>query len=280
MSASAATTLGNLLAEGCVHGLERLDAELLLCHVLGVSRSAFFSRPEGVVAHEDVLRATALFDRRLAGEPLEYLIGRTAFHAIELAITAGVLVPRDDTECLVDAVLARTPNRTVHALDLGTGSGAIALALAHARPAWQITAVDRSVEACALATRNAETLGLADRVSVLDSDWYTAVADSIFDVVVSNPPYVAVDDEELDAAVRRFEPEDALLAGADGLDAIRSILRGLPLRAGGLLAVEHGHRQGGAVRDLFRVHKLVDVETINDLEGRPRVTLGRRRSDG
>lgn len=275
-----ATTLAALLAEAYACQLARLDAETLLTHTLGIARAILFAHPERSVAQADYRRVRAMFERRLAGEPLEYLIGRTAFHAIELDVEPGVLVPRDDTECLVDAVLARTPLRAAHVLDLGTGSGAIALALAHAQRDWRIIAVDRSKAACALAARNAQRLGLTAGVSVREGNWYAPVAGSIFDVVVSNPPYVAVDDPELDATVRRFEPEDALIAGADGLDAIRAILRDVPLRPGGLLAIEHGHRQGEAVRMLYRAHELDEIETVSDLEGRPRATLGRRRGDG
>lgn len=275
-----ATTIGALLAEAHTLELTRLDAELLLTHALGFTRSFLFAHPEQPVQRGDCARVIALFQRRVAGEPVEYLIGQTAFHAIELEVESGVLIPRDDTECLVEAVLARTPPNAAHVLDLGTGTGAIALALAHARRDWRITAVDRSPTACALAARNARALGLTPRVTVHAGDWYAPVAGSVFDVVVSNPPYIAAHDPDLDAAVRRFEPEDALIAGIDGLDAIRSILSDLPLHPRGLLAVEHGHRQGEAVRALFRARELEEIETINDLEGRPRATLGRRMRDG
>ena len=275
-----ATTIGALLADAHTLELTRLDAELLLAHALECTRSFLFTHPEQPVQRRDGARVMALFRRRAAGEPVEYLVGRTAFHAIELEVEPGVLVPRDDTECLVEAVLARTSPTAAHVLDLGAGTGAIALALAHARRDWRITAVDRSHSACALTARNARALGLTPRVTIHMGDWYAPVAGSVFDVVVSNPPYIAVGDPDLDAAVRRFEPEDALIAGVDGLDAIRSILSDLPLHPRGLLAVEHGHRQGEAVRALFRARALEEIETIHDLEGRPRVTLGRRARNG
>lgn len=272
--------LDELLAAARRAGLDRLDAELLAAHVLGVERSAVIARPERLVAAEEAARIAALHARRADGEPFAQLLGRTGFHTLELEVTADVLVPRSDTETLVDAVLERLPEDPLRGLDLGCGSGALALALAAARPAWSMLAVDLSPAACALTRRNAEGLGLAERVEVREGDWYAPVTGERWELIVSNPPYVADDDAELDPDVRAHEPGLALFAGADGLDALRTILAAPPLRAGGLIAVEHGHRQGEAVRSLMATAKLEDVATLPDLEGRDRVTLGREPRHG
>lgn len=274
-AAEASATLQELLAAARAAGIDRLDAELLAAHVLGLSRSAVIARPERALDADASARLEALYARRAAGEPFAQLVGRTGFHALELDVTADVLVPRADTETLVEAVLERLPATPLRGLDLGCGSGAIALALAAARSAWSFVAVDRSPAACALTRRNAELLDLAARVEVREGDWYAPVEGERWDIIVSNPPYVADDDEELEADVRAHEPGLALFAGHDGLDALRRILAAPPLREGGLIAVEHGHRQGAPVRALMASAKLEDVATLPDLAGRDRVTLGR-----
>jgi release factor glutamine methyltransferase len=267
--------LDALLADARGSGLDRLDAELLAAHVLGIARSAVIAHPERRLTAQEAARIAALHARRVAGEPFAQLVGRAGFHTLDLEITADVLIPRADTETLVDAVLERLPQTPLRGLDLGCGSGAVALALAAARPSWSLVAVDLSPEACALTRRNAERLGLDERVEVRCGNWYEPVAGACWDLIVSNPPYVADADPELEADVRAHEPAQALFAGEDGLDALRSILAAPPLAGGGLIAVEHGHSQGEAVRALMAAASLEDAATISDLAGRDRVTLAR-----
>ena len=276
----AATRLDAALAAARAAGLDRLDAELLAAHVLDTSRSAVIARPERPLDASEAARLETLVTRRARGEPFALLVGQQAFHALELEVRPGVLIPRADTETLVDAVLERMPPAPLRGLDLGCGTGAVALALAAARPAWHLVAVDAAPAACDLARRNAAALGLASRVEVLEGDWYAPVAGERWDLIVSNPPYVADDDPDLEADVRAHEPAGALFAGADGLDALRVILRAPPLRPDGLVAVEHGHRQAAAVRELMASADLRDVTTLTDLARRDRVTLGQAPTRG
>lgn len=293
---SSASSLGERIRAARANGVERLDAELLCAFVLDADRSRVIAHPDFVPDDATGARLDALLGARARGIPFAHLTGQQAFHALTLRVTADVLIPRPDTETLVDAVLERCDATPRTVLDLGTGSGAIALALAVARPAWTLVATDRSAAALAVAEDNIHALGVAERVRTLQSDWYEGLEDDDleagarsadelaprrairFDVIVSNPPYVAEGDPELDADVARFEPALALLSGGDGLDALRSIFKGASaqLRTGGLIAVEHGHRQGEAVRALARAAGLVDIETLADLADRPRVTLARR----
>lgn len=299
---SGARSLGERIRGARAEGVDRLDAELLCAFVLDADRSRVIAHPELVPDDATGARLDALLAARAKGMPFAQLTGRQAFHALELRVTADVLIPRPDTETLVDAVLARCDDAPHAVLDLGTGSGAIALALAVARPAWSLLATDRSAAALAVAEDNIHGLGVADRVRTLQSDWYEGLGagrhqpfeDRIedqagddpgaprFDVIVSNPPYIADGDPELDAAVARFEPPLALISGSDGLDALRMLFKGAGahLRPGGLIAVEHGHRQGEAVRELARAGGLATIETLDDLAGRPRVTLARRPEGG
>jgi release factor glutamine methyltransferase len=275
-----ARRLDGAVAAARAAGLDRLDAELLVAHVLGTSRSGVIAHPERPLDAIEAARIDGLVKRRAGGEPFALLVGRQAFHTLELEVRPGVLIPRSDTETLVDAVLERAPDAPQRCLDLGCGTGAVALALAAARPSWTLIAVDADPEACDLARRNADALGLAARVKVLQGDWYAPLGDERWDVIVSNPPYVAEGDPELDADVRAYEPRGALFAGADGLDALRVILAAPPLRADGLVAVEHGHRQGSAVRTLMTDAGLSTIATLQDLAARERVTLGRAARHG
>lgn len=305
---SGATSLGERIRAARARGVDRLDAELLCAFVLDADRSRIIAHPEFIPDAVTGARLDALLAARARGIPFAHLRGQQAFHALTLRVTADVLIPRPDTETLVDAVLARCDDAPRCVLDLGTGSGAIALALAIARPTWTLLATDRSASALAVAEDNIHAHGIAGRVRTLQSDWYEALgelrlagesegagdegpgagdagdddgiprADPRFDVIVSNPPYIAEGDPELDAEVARFEPAQALLSGSDGLDALRSIFKGAraQLRPGGLIAVEHGHRQREAVRALARAAGLEGIETVEDLAGRPRATLARR----
>jgi release factor glutamine methyltransferase len=256
-------------------GDARLDAELLLAHALGVSRATLYAHAEdepSAAAREAFLR---FVDERSRGVPVAYLIGHREFWSLDLAVTPAVLIPRPETELLVELAIARIPlDRDAVVADLGTGSGAIALAIARERPSARIVATDLSEAALDVARANARRLAIAN-VAFAGSDWFAALTQR-FDVVVSNPPYIAAGDPHLEGDVRH-EPLSALVAGADGLDALRRIVAGAPehLRAGGWLLVEHGFDQGDAVRRLFRESGFGDVETARDAGDRERVTLGR-----
>jgi len=258
--ASAASVLGT-----------RLDAELLLAHVLDVPRASVIARDERELTPEELGDFERLLARRLAGEPLAYLTGVKEFWSLELEVTPDVLVPRPETELLVEWG-ASLGGDTL--LDLGTGSGAIALALARERPAARVTAVDRSAAALAVARRNGARLGHA--VEWLQGSWFEPVRGRAFSLVVSNPPYVAQDDPHLRELC--FEPAMALSSGAEGLDALRAIIADAPahLASGGRLLVEHGATQGAAVRELFARAGFAAIETRRDLAGHERATGGRR----
>jgi release factor glutamine methyltransferase len=253
-----------------------LDAEVLVAHVLGVGRAALAAGPERALAPEELLTLESLARRRLAGEPVAYLTGRREFWSLELEVTPGVLVPRPETELLVERALAAIAGAARPAvLDLGTGSGAVALALASERPDAEVTATDLSAAALAVARRNAARLGLGN-MQFVEGDWYAPLAGRLFDAIVSNPPYVAPDDPAL--AALASEPRLALVAPRGGLGALADIAAGASehLAPGGRLAVEHGAAQGEAVRGLLADAGLVAVATWRDLAGHERVTEGTR----
>nr|MDQ2702513.1 peptide chain release factor N(5)-glutamine methyltransferase [Pseudomonadota bacterium] len=218
-----------------------------------------------------------LVARRIGGEPVAYLTGRRGFRHLELRVTPDTLVPRAETELLVELALERLPPQQASRIaDLGTGSGAIALALASERPRATVLATDASAAALAVARANAGDLGI-DNVEFRAGDWFAPLAGERFDLIASNPPYIALGDPHLDEGDLRFEPPAALSSGPDGLDAIRTIVRGAAahLSPGGWLLLEHGWDQGGAVRVLLVAAGFDDVSTARDLEQRDRVTLGR-----
>ena len=255
----------------------RREAALLLRHVLGVSDAWLIAHPDGAV---DVAHAAAFHDliqRRAHGEPVAYITGTRGFHAIELRVAPGVLIPRAETEVLVDLALQCIPAEgDCRVADLGTGSGAIALAIAHARAKAHVVATDISEAALEVARGNAVRLHIGN-VEFRQGNWYEDLGGGRFDVIVSNPPYVAGGDPHLHEGDLRFEPAAALASGADGLDAIRAIVRGAReyLRNGGWLLLEHGFDQGADVRDLLLNHGYAEVFTRQDLEGRERVSGGR-----
>jgi len=258
--------------------LARFESEWLLGHVLARDRAWLFAHAVDALDAEQVRRFETLVERRCSGEPVAYLTGVRGFWSLDLEVDRATLIPRPETETLVQAVLDRLAAEQSWSLaDLGTGSGAIALALASERPGWIITATDFSDDALTVAKRNALRLGL-EQVRFVHGRWYEALRNQCFDVLLSNPPYIAVDDPHLRQGDLRFEPASALVSGDDGLDDIRELVAGAAahLNAGGWLMVEHGHEQGGDVADLFRRSGLVDVETLRDLEERDRVTVGRR----
>lgn len=251
-----------------------LDAELLLAHVLGLTRGTLLARDSGPLAPADLERFRRLLDRRARGEPVAYLTGHRGFRDLELEVTPDVLVPRPETELLVELALRLLDGRAAPAvLDLGTGSGAIALAIARELPQARVVAVDSSLAALAVARRNALAAGIGN-VAFVAGHWLAPFTGS-FDAIVGNPPYVAAGDPHLPALAS--EPQAALVAGPGGLEAIEEILRSAPprLAPGGWLVIEHGATQGPAVRGLFGRAGLADVATHRDLAGLERATTGR-----
>lgn len=256
--------------------IEAADAERLLAHATGRSRSGLYAHGDATLTGEDELAFEALVRQRLAGVPVAYLVGRQGFWSLDLRVTPATLVPRPETERLVELALDRIPGlEPVDVVDLGTGSGAIALALARERPLARVLATDASDAALAVAAGNARELGL-DNVAFAGGDWWAATGGARFDVAVSNPPYIADGDPHLARGDLPSEPRTALASGPDGLDAIRAIAAGAPghLRPGGWLLLEHGLDQGPAVRAVLVAAGFRDVATATDLEGRDRVTSG------
>ncbi|UTW09151.1 peptide chain release factor N(5)-glutamine methyltransferase [Pseudomonas benzenivorans] len=254
----------------------RLDAELLLAHALGKSRSYLHTWPEREVEAAQAARFLADLVRRRGGEPVAYILGQQGFWSLDLEVAPHTLIPRPDTELLVETALALLPATPASLLDLGTGSGAIALALAAERPAWRLTGVDRVAEAVALAERNRARLKLTN-AEFIHSHWFAALGARRYALIVSNPPYIAADDHHLTEGDLRFEPSSALVAGADGLDDIRLIVAQAPehLQAGGWLLLEHGFEQAVAVRDLLAARGFAEVQSRRDLADHERISLGR-----
>jgi len=252
-----------------------LDAELLLAHVLRKTRTFLKAHPEHIPTSQQAHQFGELLERRAAGEPIAYIVGYRDFWTLTLAVNPSVLVPRPETELLVERALARGDEGPANVADLGTGSGAIALALASERPHWTVTAVDLSADALATARANAAALGLT-RLEFLEGSWFAPLKDRKFHVVVSNPPYVSEGDEALKDATLQHEPQMALASGPDGLSAIREIVRAAPdhLERHGWLILEHGFDQAAAV-----AHELVGrgfghVRSHRDLAGHWRLTEG------
>ena len=253
----------------------RLDAELLLAQALGKSRGYLHTWPERELEASQLERFQAALARRRSGEPVAYILGRQGFWSLDLDVASHTLIPRPDTELLVETALALLPATPLHVLDLGTGTGAIALALACERPAWQVIGVDRVAEAVALAQGNGIRLQMAN-ARFAESCWFSALAGQRFQLIVSNPPYIATADPHLSQGDVRFEPSSALVAGSDGLDDIRLIIEQAPehLLAGGWLLLEHGFDQAEAVRELLAQRGFAAVESRRDLGGHQRISLG------
>ena len=276
-------TVRELVAAASVRGdaESRHEAELLLGHALDRPRAWLYAHADDAVDADAQARFEALFAARARGEPVAYLTGRRAFWTFDLAVTAAVLIPRADTERLVELALERIPADAACAVaDLGTGSGAIALAIASERPRARVVATDASDAALAVAQANARRLGLAN-VAFARGDWCAALGTRRFDMIVSNPPYIAAADPHLGEGDLRFEPASALASGTDGLDAIRLIAAQARahLEPGGRLLVEHGFDQGDAVRGIFAANDYIDIATARDVEDRERVTSGAAPSD-
>lgn len=254
----------------------RLDAELLLARAIDMPRTYLFAHPEDTLDDLALERFETALARRADGEPMAYITGVREFWSLELMVTPATLVPRPETEILVDLALREIPRRAEWSvLDLGTGSGAIAIAIAKERPLCRLTATDVSDDALAIAAQNARQLDIPD-IEFLSGDWTEPVAGRTFNIIVSNPPYVRAGDEALEALHR--EPQSALAAGDDGLDAIRVLARdcGALLASGGLMLVEHGAEQQDAVADLFASHDWENIACHKDYAGLPRVTVAHR----
>lgn len=255
----------------------RHEVEQLLIHVLGVERAWLFAHATDEVDTEAMARFEVLLARRAEGHPLAYLTGRRGFWTLDLQVNTATLIPRPETELLVEQALARLPaDDMVRVADMGTGSGAVALSIASERPLATVMATDVLGPALAVAVKNAQAHGL-ENVWFRRGHWYAALGSDRFDMIVSNPPYIAAGDPHLVEGDLRFEPPPALASGADGLDAIREIVAGAHehLVPGGWLLMEHGWDQGDAIRALLEQAGFVEAQTVQDLEQRDRVTLGR-----
>ncbi|WP_339782751.1 peptide chain release factor N(5)-glutamine methyltransferase [uncultured Marinobacter sp.] len=252
----------------------RLDAELLLAQVTGLSRSGFRAFPEREVEARLAADFEDVVTQRAQGMPVAYLLGHQEFWSLPFKVSSSTLIPRPDTECLVEQALELPLPDNARVVDLGTGTGAIALALASERPSWMISACDLMEDAVALAQANASKLKLP--VEVFQSRWFAGLPAGSFDLIVSNPPYVASGDHHLDEGDVRFEPASALVSGADGLDDIRLIVSEAPawLNAEGWLLLEHGFDQAEAVQGLLTARGFAKVESRKDYGGNDRMTLG------
>ena len=260
------------------------EARVLMAHVLEkhyqLPRSALLSRDEMELSSEAILQWQVLQSKRLAGEPIAYLLGKKGFHNIELFVAPGVLIPRPETELLVDIGLQEIErlHRPTTVLDLGTGSGAIALAIANAAPDALLSATEQSSDALGIAKKNTQLLKLETRVQLMQGSWYGALSnDARFDIILSNPPYISNLDPHLSQGDLRFEPISALTDHASGLTCLEAIINGAKdhLNPNGLIAVEHGFDQSDAVVDLMKSAGLNDIQTHLDLAGHHRVASGR-----
>lgn len=259
----------------------RLDIEILLAHILQKERTFLFTWPETALTREQEDQFTAAFERRLGGEPVAHIIGQREFWSLPLFVNNTTLIPRPDTELLVETILnlfaSDMHNQPRQVLDLGTGTGAIVLALAHEKKHWHCLGVDNQPDAVQLAQRNRDHLQLHN-VTIRQSDWFTAVDQTDFDVIVSNPPYIAADDPHLQQGDVRFEPLSALVADNQGFRDIENIVQQAKhyLLPNGWLLIEHGYQQGLAVRRLFEQSGYAAIQTLSDLGGNERVTLGKK----
>ena len=254
----------------------RIEAQSLLQHVLRVQRAYLLAHPEQALDAIQQATYAALLERRLQGEPVAYILGESEFFGLKFKVTPATLIPRSDTELLVELALQRVPeNRACRVLDMGTGSGAIALSIAHSRPDAQLMAVDASEAALDVARENARRLGIRN-ISLLQSDWFSALNGQRFDLIVSNPPYVATGDTHLSQGDLRFEPLSALASGADGMDDIRNIVgqAGAYLENGSWLLLEHGYDQAAQVRDLLHQNGFRGIFSAKDIAGIDRVSGG------
>jgi release factor glutamine methyltransferase len=271
MNIAAGATVGAVQA---ALPLDPLENRILLCHALGLTRVGLITQSHRVLTSAEAATLDALVARRQAGEPIAYIVGKREFFGLDFRVTDAVLIPRPDTELLVELALERLPHKA-SALDMGTGSGAIAVAIAHTRPDAQVSALDASAAALDVARANAEANGAA--VRFLHSDWYCALGDERFGLIVSNPPYIAAGDVHLAQGDLRFEPVAALTDHADGLADLRKIIEGAAahLAPGAWLLLEHGYDQAAQVRALLAAGGYAQVQSWRDLSGIERVSGGR-----
>jgi len=273
-------TLKFILADAAIHlNTEEatLEAQILLQYALNVNRAWLIAHESDALEPNIHAAFEALIKRRLNGEPIAYILGYREFYGLKLKVTPDTLIPRPDTETLVEAALAKTPqNQTCKILDLGTGTGAIALAIARNRPQAFVTATDASENALKIAQENAQNLEITI-IEFVQSDWFGALQNQSFDVIVSNPPYIEQNDVYLTQGDLRYEPITALASGQDGLDDIRHIIANAPqhLNSRGYLLLEHGYNQAQSVATLLKQADFCEIQTVKDLGGNDRVTLGR-----
>ncbi|HFE38781.1 MAG TPA: peptide chain release factor N(5)-glutamine methyltransferase [Gammaproteobacteria bacterium] len=254
----------------------RLDAEVLVAHALDYSRTQLYLYSDKRLTEADCLAIDALVDRRCNGEPIAYIVGGKEFWSLNFKVTPDTLIPRPETEHLVELALARIPeDEAWQIVDLGTGSGAIAIAIANERPACQLLAIDKSEAALMVARDNAETLGVKN-VCFRKSDWFAALNAALFHMVVSNPPYIARQDKHLTRGDVASEPKNALVAGVDGLDDVRKIIKQAKahLLPEGYLLLEHGWNQAADVKAIFEEASYKDICTHKDLAGLARISQG------
>jgi release factor glutamine methyltransferase len=261
-------------------GLDRVEANLevnlLLQHVLHVNRAWVITHQQDVLNADQKAEFQQLVKRRLDGEPIAHIVGFREFYGLQLKVSSATLIPRPDTETLVEAALKKIPlDKVLHILDLGTGTGAVALAIAKHRNDCEITAVDQSSDALSVTLENAQSLNL-NNLRLIESNWFLELQGEWFDVIVSNPPYIAQDDEHLKQGDLRFEPISALASGADGLDDIRKIVQDAPnyLKPNGWLMLEHGFDQADAVAALLKARGFSQIDHAKDIAGTLRVTFG------
>lgn len=256
----------------------RLDAELLLMHVLKKPRSFIFSYPDYEIKTQQQNKIQQLVARRCEGWPIAYLVGQREFWSLNFFVNTKVLIPRPDTECLVEKILDLPLPDNAKIIDVGTGSGAIAIALAHERPNWHCLASDKSRAALAVANKNCSTLCRNKNVMLLETDWLSPLCLDSLDLVVSNPPYIDASDPHLREGDVRFEPESALVSTQNGLADIAIIVAQAwdSLKSEGFLVIEHGWMQSLQVAEIFEAQKFIGVKICNDLAGRARFTMGQK----
>jgi release factor glutamine methyltransferase len=276
------TTLAQALKQATcqlqMHDQARLDAEVLLAHVLNRPRVYLHTWPEAELSREQEARFSDMIRQRAAGQPVAYLTGQREFWSLNFAVTPDSLIPRPETELLVERTLALlTESKTLRVADLGTGSGAVAIALAHERRHWRLYAIDQSLKCVKLAQGNARRLNV-DNLCIINADWSTALADRSFDAIVSNPPYIADQDPHLQQGDVCFEPASALTAGPQGLDELRCLIEDAPrvLVPGGWIVLEHGMNQAASIRKLLKDIAFTNIATTRDLAGLERVSCAQK----
>lgn len=273
-------TATELLEEAVIHiknsASARLDAEVLLCHVIDCNRTTIYSQPERPIPDDQSVRFQSLIEKRRNGHPIAYLTGKKEFWSLDLSVNQSTLIPRTETECLVEAALQMIPDDSAfNILELGTGSGAIAIAIASERPDCNILATDIDPQALNTAEKNAATHHI-NHINFLCSDWYKNIPLQLFDMIISNPPYIAQYDKHLFQSDIQFEPDLALVSGADGMQAINIIVKNAKnyLAGHGYFFIEHGYNQQALVNQCFLKNGFKKTTTLCDLSGHQRITYG------